>query len=218
MSFLPPLPVKQHGCNRPHMEQCTEEEFLADLVNFLESRGHGRLIPPAGVDAFPEVVLNGKRLDLYNLYREVVTRGGFHVGNGINWKGQVFAKMRNHTSVNKMTGVGNTLKRHYEVYLLEYELSHEDVDGECCILCHSGSEGDWVNCGICGEWAHFGCDQRSGLGAFKDYAKTDGLEYICPRCSASSGKPNPRRAKPKSSSETSNSPPTDPVIKTQKRS
>jgi hypothetical protein len=34
---------------------------------------------------------------------QVVTRGGFHVGNGINWKGQVFAKMRNHTSVNKMT-------------------------------------------------------------------------------------------------------------------
>lgn len=34
---------------------------------------------------------------------QVVSRGGFHVGNGINWKGQVFAKMRNHTSVNKMT-------------------------------------------------------------------------------------------------------------------
>jgi hypothetical protein len=24
-----------------------------------------------------------------------------------------------------------------------------------------------VNCGICGEWAHFGCDRRQGLGAFK---------------------------------------------------
>lgn len=33
-------------------------------------------------------------------------------------------------------GVGNTLKRHYETYLLEYELAHEDVDGECCLLCH----------------------------------------------------------------------------------
>ncbi|KAK7846107.1 at-rich interactive domain-containing protein 4, partial [Quercus suber] len=43
--------------------------------------------------------------------------------------------------------------------------------------------GDWVNnCGICGEWAHFGCDRRQGLGAFKDYAKTDGLEYICSHC------------------------------------
>ncbi|RVW77048.1 AT-rich interactive domain-containing protein 4 [Vitis vinifera] len=57
---------------------------------------------------------------------------------------------------------------------------------ECCI---SSAAGDWVNCGICGEWAHFGCDRRQGLGAFKlhaeqqDYAKTDGLEYICPHCS-----------------------------------
>jgi hypothetical protein len=199
------------------MRECTEEDFLQDLIDFLGSRGQSRLIPPAGVDAFPEVVLNGKRLDLYNLYREVVSRGGFHVGNGINWKGQIFAKMRNHTSVNKMTGVGNTLKKHYEVYLLEYELAHDDVDGECCILCHSGAEGDWVNCGSCGEWAHFGCDQRSGLGAFKDYAKTDGLEYICPRCSASNRKANPRRAKLKSLEETA-SPPTDPTLKIQKRS
>ena len=51
----------------------------------------------------------------------------------------------------------------------------------------------------------------------QDYAKTDGLEYICPRCTAGNGKPNPRRVKPKRSPETSNSPPTDPVIKTQKR-
>lgn len=190
---ITPANVKPHGCNRPPMEDCGEDEFLQDLVLFLEARGHSRLVPPTGLDAFPEVVLNGKRLDLYNLYKEVVSRGGFHVGNGINWKGQVFAKMHNHTSVNKMTGVGNTLKKHYETYLLEYELAHDDVDGECCILCHSGSEGDWVNCGICGEWAHFGCDTRLGLGAFKDYAKTDGLEYICPRCSE--GKTNSRRSK-----------------------
>lgn len=25
------------------------------------------------------------------------------MGNGINWKGQVFSKMRNHTASNKMT-------------------------------------------------------------------------------------------------------------------
>lgn len=31
----------------------------------------------------------------------------------------------------------------------------------------SSAAGDWVNCGICGEWAHFGCDRRQGLGAFK---------------------------------------------------
>eukprot|EP01018_Ginkgo_biloba_P012967 Gb_05236 [translate_table: standard] len=176
--------TRKHGCIRQSLDECSEEEFLEDLMQFLVSRGHGRLIPLTGIDAFPNVVLNGKRLDLYNLYREVVTRGGFYVGNGINWKGQIFPKMRNHTLANRITGVGNTLKRHYETYLLEYELAHDDVGGECCVLCFSGAEGDWVNCGFCRQWAHFGCDRRTGLGAFKDYAKTDGLEYICPRCSA----------------------------------
>lgn len=180
---LNPIPLKKHGCGRPPIQLCSEDEFLKDVMQFLMHRGHSRLIPQGGLAEFPDAILNSKRLDLYNLYREVVSRGGFHVGNGINWKGQVFSKMRNYTATNKMTGVGNTLKRHYETYLLEYELAHDDVDGECCLLCHSSAAGDWVNCGICGEWAHFGCDRRQGLGAFKDYAKTDGLEYICPHCS-----------------------------------
>ncbi|KAK7294523.1 hypothetical protein RJT34_17412 [Clitoria ternatea] len=180
---LNPLPLKKHGCDRGPVQTCSEEEFLKDVMEFLILRGHSRLIPQGGLTEFPDAILNGKRLDLYNLYKEVVTRGGFHVGNGINWKGQIFSKMRNYTTTNRMTGVGNTLKRHYETYLLEYELAHDDVDGECCLLCHSSAAGDWVNCGICGEWAHFGCDRRQGLGAFKDYAKTDGLEYICPHCS-----------------------------------
>ncbi|KAG9457600.1 hypothetical protein H6P81_002108 [Aristolochia fimbriata] len=180
---LNPLPLKKHGCGRCPIHSCSEEEFLRDVMQFLILRGHTRLVPQGGLAEFPDAILNAKRLDLYNLYREVVSRGGFHVGNGINWKGQVFSKMRNHTMTNRMTGVGNTLKRHYETYLLEYELAHDDVDGECCLLCHSSAAGDWVNCGICGEWAHFGCDRRQGLGAFKDYAKTDGLEYVCPHCS-----------------------------------
>ncbi|KAJ4708717.1 AT-rich interactive domain-containing protein 4-like [Melia azedarach] len=180
---LNPLPLKKHGCGRAPIQVCSEEEFLRDVMQFLILRGHSRLVPQGGLAEFPDAILNAKRLDLFNLYREVVSRGGFHVGNGINWKGQVFSKMRNHTLTNRMTGVGNTLKRHYETYLLEYELAHDDVDGECCLLCHSSAAGDWVNCGICGEWAHFGCDRRQGLGAFKDYAKTDGLEYVCPQCS-----------------------------------
>lgn len=182
---LNPLPMKKHGCDRAPIRVCSEEEFLKDVMQFLVLRGHTRLIPQGGLAEFPDAVLNAKRLDLFNLYREVVSRGGFHVGNGINWKGQVFSKMSNHTLTHRMTGVGNTLKRHYETYLLEYELAHDDVDGECCLLCHSSAAGDWVNCGMCGEWAHFGCDRRQGLGAFKDYAKTDGLEYVCPHCSMS---------------------------------
>ncbi|KAK6911804.1 ARID DNA-binding domain [Dillenia turbinata] len=191
---LNPLPLKKHGCDRSPIQVCSEEEFLRDVMQFLILRGHTRLIPQGGLAEFPDAILNAKRLDLYNLYREVVSRGGFHVGNGINWKGQVFSKMRNHTISNRMTGVGNTLKRHYETYLLEYELAHDDVDGECCLLCHSSAAGDWVNCGICGEWAHFGCDRRQGLGAFKDYAKTDGLEYICPHCSITNFKKKPQKS------------------------
>ncbi|XP_042946624.1 AT-rich interactive domain-containing protein 4-like isoform X2 [Carya illinoinensis] len=190
---LNPLPLKKHGCGRSPMLTCSEEEFLKDVMQFLILRGHTRLIPQGGLAEFPDAILNGKRLDLFNLYKEVVTRGGFHVGNGINWKGQIFSKMHNYTMTNRMTGVGNTLKRHYETYLLEYELAHDDVDGECCLLCHSSAPGDWVNCGICGEWAHFGCDRRQGLGAFKDYAKTDGLEYICPHCSITNFKKKPQK-------------------------
>ncbi|XVE70779.1 hypothetical protein DITRI_Ditri10aG0098200 [Diplodiscus trichospermus] len=190
---LNPLPLKKHGCGRAPIQICSEEEFLRDVMQFLILRGHTRLVPQGGLAEFPDAILNAKRLDLFNLYREVVSRGGFHVGNGINWKGQVFSKMRNHTLTNRMTGVGNTLKRHYETYLLEYELAHDDVDGECCLLCHSSAAGDWVNCGICGEWAHFGCDRRQGLGAFKDYAKTDGLEYVCPHCSISNFKKKPQK-------------------------
>ncbi len=44
------------------------------------------------------------------------------VGNGINWKGQIFPQLNNFTAHNRMTGVGNALKRHYTLYLLEYEL------------------------------------------------------------------------------------------------
>ncbi|XP_012445259.2 AT-rich interactive domain-containing protein 4 [Gossypium raimondii] len=190
---LNPLPLKKHGCDRAPIQVCSEEEFLRDVMQFLIVRGHTRLVPQGGLAEFPDAILNAKRLDLFNLYREVVSRGGFHVGNGINWKGQVFSKMRNHTLTNRMTGVGNTLKRHYETYLLEYELAHDDVDGECCLLCHSSAAGDWVNCGVCDEWAHFGCDRRQGLGAFKDYAKTDGLEYVCPHCSISNFKKKPHK-------------------------
>lgn len=114
-----------------------QEEFLKDVMQFLMLRGHTRLIPQSGLAEFPDAILNGKRLDLYNLYKEVsswswtsnldscdqellsgrtlelkyfvsgvlqvVTRGGFHVGNGINWKGQIFSKMRNYTMTNRMT-------------------------------------------------------------------------------------------------------------------
>ncbi|KAL0912206.1 hypothetical protein M5K25_018166 [Dendrobium thyrsiflorum] len=177
-----PIPLKRHDCNRCSIHDCSEEEFLKDLVQFLILRGHQRLVPPGGLSDFPGAVLNTKRLDLFCLYKEVVTRGGYYVGNGINWRGQVFSKMSNHSANNKMTGITYALKRHYETYLLEYELAHNDVTIDQCVLCHSGTTSeDWLSCGRCSKWVHLGCDKRS-LAAFKDYSKTDGLEYICPQC------------------------------------
>lgn len=177
-----PIPLKRHDCNRCSIHDCSEEEFLKDLVHFLILRGHQRLVPPGGLSEFPGAVLNAKRLDLFCLYKEVVTRGGYHVGNSINWRGQIFSKMSNHSVNNKMTGITYALKRHYETYLLEYELAHNDVTIDQCVLCHSGTPGDWLSCGRCCKWVHLGCDKRS-LAAFKDFSKTDGLEYICPHCS-----------------------------------
>ncbi len=83
--FYPCTPAQGYVCRRPPLSTCTEAEFLDDLVAFL-SRLRGR---PIDRSRFPEAVLNGGALDLFALYREVVTRGGFRVGNGINWKGQV---------------------------------------------------------------------------------------------------------------------------------
>lgn len=40
-------------------------------MQFLILRGHTRLIPQGGLAEFPDAILNGKRLDLYNLYKEV---------------------------------------------------------------------------------------------------------------------------------------------------
>ena len=90
---------------------------------------------------FPNAVLNGVPLDLFNLYRAVVSRGGFKMGNAINWKGEVFTKMANWTADHKMTGVGNALKRHYRKLLWEYERANQkDIAGDHCMLCQGGPE------------------------------------------------------------------------------
>ncbi|EFN52539.1 hypothetical protein CHLNCDRAFT_15191, partial [Chlorella variabilis] len=90
------------------------------------------------------------------------------------------------TAHHKMTGVGNALKRHYQVFLLEYEQAHpEDVTGDRCGICGRGDEhaADWLSCDMCDCWVHFSCDTRQGRGSFKDYSKGRGRLYHCPRCS-----------------------------------
>ncbi|PKI61243.1 hypothetical protein CRG98_018391, partial [Punica granatum] len=67
---LNPLPLKKHGCGRSPIQSCSEEEFLRDVMEFLILRGHTRLVPQSGLEEFPDAVLNAKRLDLFNLYKE----------------------------------------------------------------------------------------------------------------------------------------------------
>ncbi|MCD9645400.1 hypothetical protein HAX54_034278 [Datura stramonium] len=141
---------------------CSEEEFLKDVMQFLILR----------TASFLKVALLSFRMlfSMPNALTSSTCIGRWFQGVGFmlamaSIERASFSKMR----------CWKYSKRHYEIYLLEYELAHDDVDGECCLLCHSSAAGDWVNCGICGVGT-FCCDRRPGLGAFKDYAKTDGLE------------------------------------------
>ncbi|GBF99399.1 hypothetical protein Rsub_12332 [Raphidocelis subcapitata] len=183
----PPLPP--HCCGRAPITEVSEEEFMGDLVAFLSQRRNKAF----DRSKFPDVVLNGSPLDVFVLYKEVVTRGGFRVGNGINWKGQVFAKMRNWTANNRQTGVGAALKKHYANMLWEYEQAHPaDALTDRCIICGSGEEQgltDWIACDSCESWVHFSCDKRAGLGTFASYSGDNGRTYTCPSCTRSRAGP-----------------------------
>lgn len=53
-----------------HTQQVSMKSFHKQMPLFWTGKRMNR-------DTFPEAVLNGQQLDLYALYREVVTRGGF---------------------------------------------------------------------------------------------------------------------------------------------
>lgn len=94
------------------------------------------------------------------------------MGNLINWKGQIFERLRNYTDGNKATAVGHALKKHYQAFLLEYEAAHpKDVAGDLCIICHraDADQGDWLACDTCERWSHYSCDARSGLASYQEY-------------------------------------------------
>lgn len=56
------------------------------------------------------------------------------MGNGINWKGQIFPKMRNYTPSHRMTGIGNALKTKYQQLLGDYERVSCFDDSGCQIV------------------------------------------------------------------------------------
>ena len=59
--------------DRPGIMQCSEDDFLEDYCRFCSSQMGKRVTP----ENWPDTVLNGLPLDVFHLYKEVVTRGGF---------------------------------------------------------------------------------------------------------------------------------------------
>jgi len=103
---------------RPPLPLCTESEFLHDLARFLTVK-LGRQLNAAS--HFPAEVLNGIPLDAFALYKGVCARGGYSRGNSIDWAGEIFGGMRNFVQGKRVQGIGNALKMHYQMLLLEYE-------------------------------------------------------------------------------------------------
>ena len=58
---------------RPSLSKCSEEEFLDDVCSFLRAN-RGQAIERAD---FPDAILNGSQLDIFALYKETATRGGY---------------------------------------------------------------------------------------------------------------------------------------------
>jgi len=132
---------------RPAIDVCTNAEFLSDLVSFLKTQ-LGRTVDTA---TFPEISLNGSKLDVFTLYCEVCRRGGYAAANRIDWKNGVFPWMKNFSTGHKLTNtIGNMLKHHYQSLLLEYERRHPgDVQKDGCVSCGDNGAGGDGMCTVC---------------------------------------------------------------------
>jgi len=132
---------------RPAIGVCSEAVFISDLITFLKTQ-LGRSIDPS---TFPEISLNGSKLDVFTLYREVCRRGGYAAANRIDWKNGVFPWLKNFSSGHKLTNtIGNMLKHHYQSLLLEYERRHPgDVQKDGCVSCGDRGAGGDGMCAVC---------------------------------------------------------------------
>ena len=82
---VPDASVVSWTSDRPELATCNPQQLLEDMRKFLEARRGKQL----QASTFPEAILNGAQLDLNALYRTVCSRGGFAMGTGVNWAGQV---------------------------------------------------------------------------------------------------------------------------------
>jgi len=82
---VPEMTPTDWTSDRPELTVCTPHQLLEDMRKFLEVRRGKQL----QASSFPEAILNGTQLDLNALYRAVCSRGGYGMGSGVNWAGQV---------------------------------------------------------------------------------------------------------------------------------
>jgi hypothetical protein len=85
-----------HTCTRGALKECSERAFKDDLKKLWKEASKARKArlpavrtPKGGQEEYASPILNGRKLDVFNLYKEVVFRGGFFNSAGINWSGQV---------------------------------------------------------------------------------------------------------------------------------
>lgn len=111
-------PVEPWQSHRPPLISCNEEEFRNDLLNFLQQKQGRKFADPS---AFPDITLQGEKLDLFNLYKSVVNAGGYSkCAISLDWGQQIFPALRNAQN-GDVAGVESILKRHYRLLLLGYE-------------------------------------------------------------------------------------------------
>jgi len=130
----------------------------------------------------------GRRPSAATRPQERVPPPARRLGNGINWKGQVFPRMRNFTDNNRMTGVGNALKRLYQRYLVEYEQARPRMRGvrlRRSRTLHAGV-------GSC-----LGGRQRRGRTHGARAPDEPGVHAGCPRAAAQSGVLRARLSRPR---------------------
>eukprot|EP00958_Prasinococcus_capsulatus_P007988 scaffold747_cov308-Prasinococcus_capsulatus_cf.AAC.1 len=92
--------------------------------------------------------------------------------------------MHNYSKDHRATGIGHTLIKLYETFLIGYEhANREDISTDTCGYCRqAGPHSDWLNCDGCKRWFHYQCEPRGNLPPFKKFEVQDGLIYFCQEC------------------------------------
>ncbi|CAD7698723.1 unnamed protein product [Ostreobium quekettii] len=130
---------------------------------------------------------NNRPLDIFGLYREVVSLGGLMANEkydehgrwvgSINFAGVVFPKLDNYTKGNRATSVGNQLLSNYRKFLYDYENAwrHVDLRGGSRGLKTQSPDG-----GVGSDGAGDGCgDSEGGCSAGPAPSGSEEAAHLC---------------------------------------